>query len=57
MPKLNDNKTVLSHFNANFTARLHETHIRIGDANVQVSQSARNVGVTGLIREGYSCLH
>jgi len=46
MLKLNDEKTeVLVISTPYFTDRLHETHLRIGDANVQASESARNLGV------------
>ena len=46
MLKLNDDKTeVLVISLPPFIERLHETHIRIGYANVQASESARNHGV------------
>ena len=46
MLKLNDEKTeVLVISTTNFTDRLHEPQLRIGDASAQVSESAHNRGV------------
>ena len=46
MLKLNDhNREVLAISSPFFSDKLHETHIRIGDASIQASESAHNFGV------------